>query len=80
MTWDNEQSEWSEFDVDDEDDPENDQLPCPSCGKMVYDDTDQCPHCGDWIVPLAGSDRRSRMILIVVVAVTLLGVLGWIIR
>ena len=38
-----------------DDDPEGDQLPCPSCGNMIFDDTDRCPHCGDWVMPLAAA-------------------------
>ena len=42
-------------DEDVDDDPEGDQLPCPSCGHMIFDDTDRCPHCGDWVMPLAAT-------------------------
>jgi hypothetical protein len=48
-------------DLDDEEeddaeaDTEDDQLPCPSCGNLIYDDTDRCPHCGDWVMPLAAA-------------------------
>jgi hypothetical protein len=46
-----------------EEDGEEDQLPCPSCGNMVYDDTDRCPHCGDWVMPLAAAaSSRSNWI------------------
>ena len=49
-----------EHDLEDEfaDGPELDQVPCPSCGRMIYDDTDKCPHCGDWVMPMASAAAR----------------------
>ena len=40
-----------------DDDP---TMPCPECGRAVYDDTEQCPKCGYY---LTRADRmgRSRM-------------------
>ena len=40
------------------DDSESEALPCPSCHQLVYEDTEQCPHCGDWITPLAAHARK----------------------
>jgi hypothetical protein len=73
-----------EFDLDDDvdDDPEHDQLSCPSCGQMVFDDTDRCPHCGDWVMPMAAAaSSRSNWIwwtalVLVVVLIITWGVLG----
>lgn len=25
---------------------------CPECGAAVTEDTQKCPHCGDWITPV----------------------------
>jgi len=41
--------------VEDDGGPEDDLLTCPSCHAAVHEDTQQCPHCGDWIIPI---DRR----------------------
>ncbi len=30
---------------------ESETLPCPSCGVDVYEDTDRCPACGEYITP-----------------------------
>jgi hypothetical protein len=38
--------------VDDVDDGESECLVCPSCRAEVHEDTQQCPHCGDWITPV----------------------------
>ena len=46
-------------DEDDSDDEEVETRPCPSCGKQVYEDSEQCPHCGNYITwsTSAWSDR-----------------------
>jgi len=44
------------------DDSSSDTLPCPACRMMVYDDTDRCPHCGQWIMPLAGYRSHRKQI------------------
>jgi hypothetical protein len=47
----------SDFDGDDwpgEDDEETLVVSCPSCGADVYEDAEQCPVCGDYIVHAAG--------------------------
>lgn len=25
-------------------------VPCPECGVEIYDDAEQCPHCGQYVV------------------------------
>jgi hypothetical protein len=43
---------------DDDDAPDDgDPVPCPECGKPVYDFLDRCPACGYW---LSESDVRTR--------------------
>ncbi|HLL88161.1 MAG TPA: zinc ribbon domain-containing protein [Tepidisphaeraceae bacterium] len=39
---------------DDEDFGDDATVPCPNCGRQVYDDVDYCPHCGDAITPMGG--------------------------
>ena len=57
--------------LDDEFDP-NDPLPadlsdddddaalieCPACGAEVYEEAEQCPHCGEWIIHSAAARGR----------------------
>lgn len=49
------EDDWDIYDFEDddfEDDYDDDEpayLPCPSCGDDVYEDLEQCPHCGDYI-------------------------------
>ena len=57
MAWDDEaDEEW----VEDEDDSEDDVLQCPACGREVHEDTQQCPHCKDWITPVYPGERSRR--------------------
>ena len=37
-------------DYEDDDDGESLVVTCPHCGADVYEDVEQCPECGDYIV------------------------------
>ncbi len=61
-------------------DSEDDLLACPSCRGAVHEDTQQCPHCGDWITPVWPQERSKRLVwlvaaLLVVVALIIMTVL-----
>lgn len=61
MSWEDEDymdEDW----VDDEGDDEDDLLICPSCRAEVHEDTQQCPHCGDWITPEYPSEAIKQWI------------------
>ena len=51
----------------DDDHPDDVLLHCPSCKREVHEDTQQCPFCGDWIIPVDLSDRPQRRIWLIVV-------------
>ena len=57
--------------VDEEEDSDDDLLLCPSCKADVHEDTQQCPHCGDWITPVF-RERRSKRLIWLVAAVLLI--------
>ncbi len=70
-------------DLDEFDEPEpgteadqDDDLPvmsCPNCGGAVVEDTQKCPHCGDWITPAdAASGGWKRWLFAVAVLLMLL--------
>ena len=68
--------EWEEPEPDDDDDSyygDNDEelCECPSCGESVYEDCEKCPHCGDYITPVAPATTMSGSRWIVVVALVL---------
>jgi len=74
------EDEWSDEDESDEDfDEEPDEVPCPACGRTVYEDAPKCPHCGEWITPGSGAERRSRTWFwpIIVVVLILLILVAW---
>ena len=62
-------NDWNQTDRDDADfDDESDDvetLACPACGEQIYEDAQQCPHCGDWIIPVDARGRSLRLIWIV---------------
>ena len=73
---------WDEDDVDVQDWEEPDDgvaelVVCPSCGRDVYEETQQCPYCGDWIV--AGRSSKNRL-WVVAGILALIGMLVWVIR
>lgn len=43
--WDDETDDWP----DDSDDAAE-TIPCPSCGADIYEEAEQCPKCGDYVV------------------------------
>ncbi|HYW80808.1 MAG TPA: zinc-ribbon domain-containing protein [Thermoguttaceae bacterium] len=40
----------SNFDDGDFDDDSTETVPCSECGADVYEDAEQCPHCGTYII------------------------------
>ena len=36
-------------DDDDFDDSDLETVACPKCGRQVYEEAEQCPHCGEYI-------------------------------
>jgi len=70
------------LDWDGDQDDEVEELACPSCGAMVYEETQQCPHCGDWITPTAprGAPLWARVVGAVLVFALLFGFIAGLIR
>jgi RNA polymerase subunit RPABC4/transcription elongation factor Spt4 len=70
-------------DLDDEDlaedADEETAIPCPHCGEDVYDDTEQCPTCGTWLLRHGRAATGWRNWFVVTgVVVALLTILTWI--
>lgn len=62
------EEEW----VDEDDDSSDDLLMCPACKEAVHEDTQQCPHCGDWIIPVYPRNRSKRVVWLVAAALLIL--------
>lgn len=52
-------------------DEADDLLLCPSCGAEVHEETQQCPHCGDWIVPVYPGEGPKRIVWTIAVILVL---------
>ncbi len=54
------------------DDAEPDEVPCPNCRHLVYEEAEQCPHCGEWVVRRSSSRGAVWAILAVLVILAFL--------
>jgi hypothetical protein len=48
---------------------ESETVPCPQCGKLVYESADLCPSCGSFIIPDAPSRKPLWIVLVVVLLI-----------
>jgi len=79
MTCQEDEPEWeAEFEEFQHDEPE--MLPCPFCSAQVYEETQRCPHCGNWIMPLAASTRSRSKLWIIAAILALIAIIVFIIR
>jgi len=46
----NDYDEYRDDDLDQYDDDFSETLPCPNCGKEIYEDAERCPYCGEYVV------------------------------
>jgi hypothetical protein len=64
-----------------EDDDSSDAvtMPCPHCFGTIYDDSERCPHCGEY---LSHEDQpyRPRLWIVMTVGICLVVVATWIVR
>lgn len=65
-----------EVEVEEEGDSDADLLTCPTCRGAVHEDTQQCPHCGDWITPVDESGTIKRVVWI---AAAILGIVAMVV-
>jgi len=61
---------------------EDDSLPemiCPHCHGQITEDTQKCPHCGDWITPVDPATRgRSRWLFVLAVLLMLYAMMRYV--
>jgi len=56
------------------------EMTCPSCRASVTEDTQKCPHCGDWITPVEGSTKGKRFVFVIAVVLMLAATLFFTLR
>jgi hypothetical protein len=61
------------------DDEDDSTIPCPYCGREMYEDSPRCPHCGQYISEEDSAPRRAPWWIIVGVVLCLCGALVWIV-
>ena len=69
----------SDMDPDDGDDDHGvDTVPCPYCGRPVYEHADICPHCRNFI-SFQDAPRHRPLWIVVAATLALIGVGWWIV-
>jgi predicted nucleic acid-binding Zn ribbon protein len=70
------------MDEDDEDDGQDDgdtTIPCPYCRRPIYEDSQRCPHCGNFISEEDAPAARKPWWIIVGALLALYAVYRWIV-
>jgi rRNA maturation protein Nop10 len=62
--------------MDSSDDPDLDV--CPRCRKLILEDAERCPHCGEYVTPGDAPLSRPAWVVIVVILVLAMAGLLWI--
>lgn len=81
--WDDDVSP-SEMDDDADEEGEADEdfnestLPCPKCGRPIYEDAERCPRCGYYVTALEGYPARKPWWIILGALLAIYAVYRWI--
>jgi len=70
-SWDDDAGNWP----GDEDDDAT--MPCPYCGREMYDDSPRCPHCGEYISEEDAPSRQPPWWIVLGVLLCLAAMLFW---
>jgi predicted nucleic acid-binding Zn ribbon protein len=57
-----------------------DTLPCPYCGKPVYDGAEQCPRCGNYLSAEERPVQKKPLWIVIAAVVCLIIIFLWILR
>jgi endogenous inhibitor of DNA gyrase (YacG/DUF329 family) len=66
--------DWEDPEPDLDESDESETLPCPACGEPVYEDAEQCPHCGTYVTHGTSllSGRPTWLVVLAVLGVVTL--------
>ncbi len=78
MSYDDAEQDWQD-ELDEFNDEQIELLPCPSCKEMIYEESERCPKCGEWIMPQAAHAGKLSPLWIAAALLALLGMLFWIV-
>ena len=81
--WDDAHEPEDDFDADleaDDDDSDEDLLWCPECHARVHEETQQCPHCGDWITPVHAPTPGRKALYLAMVVLIVIALLAMVLR
>ncbi|MBU0616831.1 MAG: hypothetical protein KKI02_03865 [Planctomycetes bacterium] len=57
---------------------EYDVVPCSHCGREISELAQQCPHCGDWIMPDGAAGSKRKPVLVAIAILLLIVFLLWV--
>ena len=60
-------------------DDQAETLPCPECGREIYEEAEQCPHCGQYVTFSSHSFQNKPWWWIALGLLGVLAVLGWLV-
>jgi hypothetical protein len=43
------EDDWEAPEPDNRDDDDVETLPCPACGRQIYEEAEACPYCGEYV-------------------------------
>ena len=77
MPW---EDDSEEFDVDAEENGDHDLILCSQCRKTIYEDSEQCPYCGHFVVRdlnwLAQRPKWFQALWIILVGILIVQLIG----
>ena len=63
-----------------DDDDEEPTIPCPYCKRLIHEESQRCPHCGNYISDEDAAPARKPWWIIIGVLLVLLAIYWWIAR
>jgi hypothetical protein len=66
-----------EADLDDSEDDSTDTLPCPHCGRLIFEQAEMCPYCGHFVSGHHAAARKPLWIVLGVIA-AVVGLLAYV--